>query len=70
MKNKILDVFEYIKSKKNIQEIINKKMVLCLFIDIVTLQPKYNKNILVKKFFGEYKEAGEAMVELVNYMNE
>ena len=70
MKNKILDIFEYIKSKKNIQEIINKKMILCLFIDIVTLQPKYNKNILVKKFFGEYKEAGEAMVELVNYMNE
>lgn len=70
MKNKISDIFEYIKSKKNIQEIINKKMILCLFIDIVTLQPKYNKNILVKKFFGEYKEAGEAMVELVNYMNE
>ena len=69
LKNGVSDIFEYIKSKKNIQNIINKKMILCLFIDIVTLQPKYNKNKIIKKFFSEYKEAGEAMVELVNYMN-
>ena len=69
MKKGISDIFEHVKSRKNIQEIVNKKMGLCLFIDVVTLQPKYNKNKIVNKLFGEYKEAGDAMVELINYMN-
>lgn len=69
MKKGISDIFEHVKSRKNIQEIVNKKMGLCLFMDVVTLQPKYNKNKIVNKLFGEYKEAGDAMVELINYMN-
>ncbi|MGN1013423.1 MAG: patatin-like phospholipase family protein [Clostridia bacterium] len=69
MKKGISDMFEHVKSRKNIQEIVNKKMGLCLFMDVVTLQPKYNKNKIVNKLFGEYKEAGDAMVELINYMN-
>lgn len=69
MKKGIGDMFEHIKSKKNIQEIINRKMGLCLFMDLVTFQPKYNKNKIVNKLFGEYKEAGDSMVELINYMN-
>jgi NTE family protein len=70
MKRGIGDIFEHIKSKKNIQEILNRGMGLCLFIDLVTLQPKYNKNGIINRIFGEYKEAGEAMVELINYMKE
>ena len=69
MKKGIGDIFEHIKSKRNIQEIVNKKMGLCLFMDVVTLQPKYNENKIVNKLFGDYKEAGDAMVELINYMN-
>ena len=38
-------------------------------MDVVTLQPKYNENKIVNKLFGDYKEAGDAMVELINYMN-
>lgn len=70
MRKNISDIFEHIKSKKNIQEIINKKMGLCLFMDLVTSQPKYNRKKIVNKIFGEYKEAGDAMVELINYMKE
>ena len=43
-------------------------MGLCLFIDVVTTQPKYNNNSIVSRFFGNYKEAGEAIIELKNYM--
>ena len=50
MKKGIGDIFEHIKSKRNIQEIVNKKMGLCLFMDVVTLQPKYNKNKIVNIF--------------------
>ena len=68
LKNGIGDIIEYVKLRKNIQEIINKGMGLCLFMDMVTLQPKYSKSGIVNKFFGQYKEAGDAMVELINYM--
>lgn len=69
MKKGIGDFVQHLKSKKNIQEIINRGMGLCLFIDMVTLQPKYSKIGIVNKLFGQYKEAGDAMVELINYMN-
>lgn len=69
IKKGIGDILEHVKSKKNMQDIVNKKIGLCLFIDMVTLQPKYNKNKIVSKLLGEYKEAGDAMVELINYMN-
>lgn len=68
LKNGIGDIIEYVKLRKNIQEIVNKGMGLCLFMDMVTLQPKYSRSGIVNKFFGQYKEAGDAMVELINYM--
>lgn len=68
LKEEIKDIGAFIQSKKNIQEILNKGMGLCLFMDIVTYEPKYNKRGFISKVFGDYKEAGEAMVELLNYM--
>ena len=64
------DIRLFIKSPKNMQDILSKGMGLCLFIDLVTLEPKYNNSGIVNKLFTEYKEAGEAMVELLNYMKE
>ena len=64
------DIRLFIKSPKNMQDILSKGMGLCLFIDLVTLEPKYNNSGIVNKLFAEYKEAGEAMVELLNYMKE
>ena len=52
------------------QDILSKGMGLCLFIDLVTLEPKYNNSGIINKLFAEHKEAGEAMVELLNYMKE
>ena len=68
LKKNVGDIFIHIKSKKNRQEILNSGMGLCLFMDIVTSQPKYSKMGIVDRFLNQYKEAGEAMVELLNYM--
>lgn len=64
------DIRLFIKSPKNMQDILSKGMGLCLFIDLVTLEPKYNNSGIINKLFAEHKEAGEAMVELLNYMKE
>lgn len=55
------------RSNNNIQDILNRGMGLCLFID-KALEPKYEKKAIVSKVLGEYIEAGEAMIELINYM--
>lgn len=70
LKVSVTDIRLFIKSPKNMQDILSKGMGLCLFIDLVTLEPKYNNSGIVNKLFSEYKEAGEAIVELLNYMNE
>ena len=70
LKKDIKDVKILFKNRNKLQNIINKGMGLCLFIDVVTTQPKYNSNSIVSRFFGNYKEAGESMVELKNYMKE
>ena len=69
-KKDIKDIKLLTKSVRKTQDLISKGMGLCLFMDLVTLQPKYNQKGIVNRFFGEYKAAGESMVELLNYMKE
>ena len=70
MKKSVGDIFAHVKSSKNTQDMLNKGLGLCLFMDMITSQPKYSKMGVVNKFFGEYKEAGAAMVELLDYMKD
>ena len=68
IKKDIKDIKILFRNRNKLINIINKGMGLCLFIDVVTTQPKYNNNSIVSRFFGNYKEAGEAIIELKNYM--
>ncbi len=67
LKKEIKDISLF-RNKNNIQDMLNRGMGLCLFIDRITLQPKYNNNSIINRLLGEYKEAGEAMIEFINYM--
>ena len=58
------------KSSKNKQDLLNKGLGLCFFMDMITSQPKYSKMGIVDKYFADYKDAGAAMVELLDYMKE
>ena len=70
MKKSVGDIFAHMKSSKNKQDLLNKGLGLCFFMDMITSQPKYSKMGIVDKYFSEYKEAGAAMVELLDYMKE
>ena len=70
MKKSVGDIFAHMKSSKNKQDLLNKGLGLCFFFFFLTSQPKYSKMGIVDKYFSEYKEAGAAMVELLDYMKE
>ena len=70
MKKSVGDIFAHMKSSKNKQDLLNKGLGLCFFMDMITSQLKYSKMGIVDKYFAEYKEAGSAIVELLNYKKE
>ena len=70
MKKSVGDIFAYMKSSKNKVDILKRGLGLCFFMDMITSQPKYSKMGIVDKYFADYKDAGAAMVELLDYMKE
>lgn len=67
--NKIREKFEFkkiIRQYKLVMHVINKGFGLCFFMDMLSSEPKYRTNRLLKKFFSDYIIAIDAMNELKN----
>ena len=48
-------------------KVINKGFGLCLFMDMLSTEPKYRTNKFLNKFFSDYIVATDSMNELINY---
>lgn len=68
--NKFRKMFNFkriISQYKLVMRVINKGFGLCLFMDMLSSEPKYRTNKLLNKFFSDYIIATDAMNELTNY---
>lgn len=68
--NKFRKMFNFkriISQYKLVMRVINKGFGLCLFMDMLSSEPKYRTNKLLNKFFSDYIIATDAMSELTNY---
>lgn len=68
--NKFRKMFNFkriVSQYKLAMRVINKGFGLCLFMDMLSSEPKYRTNKLLNKFFSDYIVATDAMNELINY---
>lgn len=68
--NKFRKMFNFkriVSQYKLAMRVINKGFGLCLFMDMLSSEPKYRTNKLLNKFFSDYIIATDAMNELINY---
>ncbi len=56
-----------ISQYKLVLHTINKGFGLCFFMDMLSSEPKFRNNLILKKFFSDYIVATDAMNELKNY---
>lgn len=68
--NKFRNIFNFkkiVSQYKLVMKVINKGFGLCLFMDMLSTEPKYRTNKFLNKFFSDYIVATDSMNELINY---